>query len=100
MVRPGFDRPPSLLGAPRRMKFREARTTGGAALLDSTNGEPGWSTEAEENGRRRGAETMVGNASPVASGGTRRRTNGDALYGGLTAELGGVDLGANGDGEP
>jgi hypothetical protein len=43
---------------------------------------------------------MVGNASPVASGGTRRRTNGDALYGGLTAELGGVDLGANGDGEP
>jgi hypothetical protein len=63
------------------MKFGEARTTGGAALLDSTNGEPGWSTEAEENGRRRGAETTVGDASPVTSGGTRRRTNGDALYG-------------------
>ena len=77
----GIRRPPSLLGAPRRMKFGEARATGGAALLDSTNGEPGWSTEAEENGRRRGAETTVGDASPVASGGNRRRTNGDALYG-------------------
>ena len=95
----GIRRPPSLLGAPRRMKFGGARATGGAALLDSTNGEPGWSTEAEENGRRRGAETTVGDASPVTSGGTRRKTNGDALYGGLKAEVGGVDWGANGDGE-
>jgi hypothetical protein len=44
----------------------------------------------------------VGVASPVASGGTRRRTNGDALmhYTGVSGrKWGGVDSGANGDGE-